>query len=388
MNYWNHYGELTQFTAKDQPSDPFTPTYAKYKGQIFPVNAVHSAWPAIYTEGEKGLHQPKMKDIYTMWTTHKKDKSKYPELALLKDNNNDSIPEVNRPEEIDAFINSVTAYMNDAGYELGKRKIVWVNNDRMYFNAKDYKTMEKETWESSPYASVYKYNHDVFPAKAGLGINGCTDCHSTSSKMLFGQVVKYPFGDDGNPVYEPQYTRLGMSAFGVWNSAIREQFIKTLQYPAFFFLLLVVALSVLVAINHNGKHFNVTASELTIAYIILTVVFALTYLKQDVASYILPSRWNLDKNHFYITVLALSISVFAWLKMKKERKAKSILGSIMPIGLIVTIAAGGLMMLKFDAIKPLVAVAYTLFDAGIVVLIFCSIVCLVKDQFKMPEVKA
>ena len=50
MNYWNHYGELTMFTAKDQPSDPFVPQYAKYKGQIFPVNSVHSAWPGIYTE--------------------------------------------------------------------------------------------------------------------------------------------------------------------------------------------------------------------------------------------------------------------------------------------------------------------------------------------------
>ena len=59
MNYWNHYGELTMFTAKDQPSDPFVPEFAKYKGQIFPVNAVHSAWPGIYTEGKKGLDQPK-----------------------------------------------------------------------------------------------------------------------------------------------------------------------------------------------------------------------------------------------------------------------------------------------------------------------------------------
>ena len=80
---------------------------------------------------------------------------------------------------------------------------MWVNDDRMYFNGKDYKMLEKETWESSPYASVYKYSHDVFPAKAGLGTNGCTDCHSLSSDMFYAQAVKYPFGDNGNPVMSP-----------------------------------------------------------------------------------------------------------------------------------------------------------------------------------------
>ena len=83
------------------------------------------------------------------------------------------------------------------------------------------KCLKRKTWESSPYASVYKYSHDVFPAKAGLGTNGCTDCHSFKSDMFFGQVVKYPFGDDGNPVMEPQYKKLDMSGFMVGLSAIQ-----------------------------------------------------------------------------------------------------------------------------------------------------------------------
>ena len=174
MNYWNHYGELTMFTAKDQPSDPFVPEYAKYKGLIFPVNAVHSAWPGIYTEGKPGLNQPKQKDIYGMWMTHKKDKSKYPELSksliIILTRFLKSVVQ----KEIDAFIDSVTTCLNDLGYDLTGKKVVWVNNDRMYLNGNDYKMLEKDYWELSPYASVYKYSHDVFPAKAGLGINGCT----------------------------------------------------------------------------------------------------------------------------------------------------------------------------------------------------------------------
>jgi hypothetical protein len=137
MNYWNHYGELTMFTAKDQPADPFIPENAKYKEQIFPVMAVHSAWPGIFTEGVKGLDQPKMRDIYSMWTIHRKDNSKYPELSKIADNNSDTIPDVNTAEEIDAFIKSVTAFMNDQGYDLSGKKVVWVNNDRMYLSGTD-----------------------------------------------------------------------------------------------------------------------------------------------------------------------------------------------------------------------------------------------------------
>ena len=42
--------------------------------------------------------------------------------------------------------------------------------------------------------------------------------------MFYGQIVKYPFGDDGNPVTEPQYKRLNMSGFMVGLSAFREQY--------------------------------------------------------------------------------------------------------------------------------------------------------------------
>ena len=72
-----------------------------------------------------------------MWTTHRKDKTKYPELDKIKDNNSDTLPEVNSPEEIDAFNNfsdSISDMMQDTIY--GSRKIVWVNDDRMYLNEK------------------------------------------------------------------------------------------------------------------------------------------------------------------------------------------------------------------------------------------------------------
>jgi len=389
MNYWNHYGELAMFTAKDQPSDPFVPQYAKYKGQIFPVNGVNSAWPGIYTEGKTGLNQPKQKDIYNMWIAHRKDKSIYPELSKIIDNNSDTIPEVNTPEEIDAFINSVTTCLTNLGYDLSEKKVVWVNNDRMYLNSTDYKMLEKETWESSPYASVYKYSHDVFPAKAGLGTNGCTDCHSFKSDFFYGRVVKYPFGDDDKPIMETQYKRLNMSGFMVGLSASREQIVKSFEYPAIIFLLLTVLLSIVLFVNRAQNYFLVNSKLLLIVYGLLIAGLALVYLKPDVNSYVLPSRLTFDTNHFIITILGLFAGAFTWIRMKKEDPSGSLLSKLQALFLILSVVSGLLMMIKFDLIYQIVRVAYTIFDLSVVLSVLISIIYLINDQFNIlkPETR-
>ncbi len=383
MNYWNHYGELTMFTAKDQPSDPFIPEFAKYKGQIFPVNAVHSAWPGIYTEGKTGLGQPKQRDVYNMWIAHRKDNSKYPELAKIRDDNSDTIPEVNTAEEIDAFINSVTAYMKDQGYDFAGRKVVWVNNDRMYLSGTEYQMLEKEYWESSPYASVYKYSHDVFPAKAGLGTNGCIDCHAYGSDMFFRQVVKYPFGDDGNPVLEPQYKKLGMSGFMMGMSAFREQIVKSFAYPAILFLLLTLLISVVCTWNRKEEFFPVKADYLYILYGVLAAGVVLVFLKSDVNSYVLPDRLTLDANHFIITVFALIAGAYTLLRMKKENLSGSLLCKLQVFSLILAVVSGILMMIKFDLIYQIVRVAYTVFDISVVMSVLISIIYFINDQFRI-----
>ncbi|NSW95747.1 MAG: hypothetical protein HPY62_13650, partial [Bacteroidales bacterium] len=380
MNYWNHYGELTMFTAKDQPSDPFIPEYAKYKGQIFPVNAVHSAWPGIYTEGEKGLDQPKQRDIYNMWIAHNKDKSKYPELGKIKDHNSDSIPEVNTAGEIDAFINSVTAYLSDQGYSLTGKKIVWVNNDKMYLNGNDYKILEKEYWESSPYASVYKYSHDVYPAKAGLGINGCTDCHSFNSDMFFRQVVKYPFGEDGQPVMQPQYKKLGMSSTGLWLSAFREQIIKSIEYPALFLLLLIILLSIACSVNRKQEFISIHQGILLLVYGIIIAGLVLVYLKPDVRNYVLPDRLTLDANHFILTVIALLVGAYTWLRDKKENQHGSVTGRLQALSIILAVISGILMMIKFNLIYQVVRVAYTIFDLAVVTSLILSVIWFINQQ--------
>ncbi len=381
MNYWNHYGELTQFTAKDQPSDPFVPQYAWYKGQIFPVNAVHSAWPGIYTEGKKGLHQPKMKDIYAMWTTHRKDKSKYPELAIIKDNNADSIPEVNSAEEIDAFISSVTAYMSDAGYMLGERKIVWVNNDRMYFSGKDYKILDKETFESSPYASVYKYSHDVAPARAALGRTGCTDCHSFNSSFFFASSLKYPFDENGNAVTEPQYKRLNISGFMAYTGAGRESIIKPLFYFALaaflIFLLMNLLLAGLIRNRIISKKQQNLISWLISLGILGTGIFG--YFAGDLGRYMFPTRMFLDGNHFMISAAVFLAGLWFYLKYEFVQR-RFIRFTTLSVSLLIAVASGILMLVKLDFIQSISQLAYTLYDLSLIAIVVMCIYYLEKLQ--------
>ncbi|MBA7518785.1 hypothetical protein ES705_10858 [subsurface metagenome] len=209
MKYWNHYGDLEMMGYDDKPTDIFKPTLALYKGKIYPVNRVHTAWPAIKIEGQAGLMQPKMGDIYKMWTNHMADTSIYPELSKITDNNGDGVIEVNRPEEIDALIESITQMLEETKYPMEGKKVVWVINDRVFTSGTEYHQIEKESWEASPYGNIHTYNHDIYPAKAAIGSNGCSDCHSSNSSFFFSPVVQYPFDEKANPVYISQSEIMG-----------------------------------------------------------------------------------------------------------------------------------------------------------------------------------
>jgi formate dehydrogenase gamma subunit len=242
LKYWNFFGELDRFTVHDQPTDPYRPILVRYKGKIFPVNRAHSAWPGLIEEGKPGLNQVFMKDVFLMWQKHRQDPSLYPELAKIRDDNGDGVPEVNRPEEIDAFIKSVKAYLTDTGFDLAGKTVVWVMDDRAYTSGAAWQPLPKYDFEASPYASVYKYSHDVAPAKAALGAKGCTDCHSSGAPSFNAAIVKYPFGDDGQAVYIPQFQLLGSGRLGVWLSAWRESWLKPLSKWLFGFVLLLALL--------------------------------------------------------------------------------------------------------------------------------------------------
>lgn len=370
MNYWNHYGELNMFTAKDEPTDPSRPIVARYKGKIFPVNPVHSAWPAILTEGKPGLGQPTMKEVYAMWTAHNADSTVYPLLSSIKDDNGDGIPEVNRPAEIDAIITSVEQALSKTGNDLAGRRIVWVNNDRVYSDGSHFTTVPKEEFESSPYASVYKYSHDVAPAGAALGVKGCSDCHSFGSPFFRAEIVKYPFGEDGNPITELQYTRLGLSALAVTAGAVREQVLKPILYAGLGLLGIGVLVGLVAALLVNAFRLwnlnNAFRSTFVFLYAAAILTAGLIFIRPDLSSMILPDRLWLDSHHFVISMLVLLLGVYALVRIKTASPAgtpNSLSMKLIGTFLSLSIVTGALMLLNVDALS---VITYNLFDLGIV----------------------
>jgi len=333
MNFYNHYGNIEMMGYDDKPTDPFNPIYIRYKGKIYPVNRVHSAWPGIEVDGKQGLMQPKMSDIYKMWTDHFADNTKYPELSKIKDDNGDKIVEVNSAEEIDALIAAVTSMLIKTNYPMENKRVVWVINDKVYTSGSEFYLIPKEQWEASPYANVHKYSHDVYPAKSALGVNGCTDCHSSSSDFFTKQVLVYPFDYDAQPVYTTQNEILQISNASVNLGNFRESILKpsapwiVLSFVSFLLFHFVIC----------GRRKDETISKddvlicrfkllermphyfLMLSFIILGITGFLFLLgKSDPTS-----QWARDLHSWFgwLFVINMILMVFLWfreMKLKKE----------------------------------------------------------------------
>jgi len=314
-----------------------------------------------------------MGDIYQMWTMHRNDKAVYPELSKITDNNGDSIPEVNSAVEIDAFIQSVTAHMKFKGYDLSGKQIVWVNNDRMYLNGSDFKMLDKETYEASPYASVHKFSHDVSPARAALGTNGCTDCHSFNSSFFFAQTLKYPFDENGKPVTEPQYKRLDISAFIAYTGAFRESIVKPVFYFGIAALIILILVNILIS-NLVRQKIITDKQQNRFSWLVSIGILGagiFGYFAGDLGNYMFPTRSFLDSNHFMLSLIVLLVGIWFYLKyqfMPDRKFSISLFSSL----ILITILSGIFMLLKLEFIETISHLAYTVFDLSLIgILIIC-----------------
>ncbi|RLD50428.1 MAG: hypothetical protein DRI97_17055 [Bacteroidetes bacterium] len=384
MNYWNHYGDLEMMGYDDKPTFSFKPELVKYKNMIYPANRVHTAWPAIQTNGEPGLMQPRMGDIYKMWIAHFKNPASYAALSRIVDDNNDQVIEVNSPEEIDALIASVTEKLMEINYPLEGKHVVWVMNNRVYQSGNEYTELPMEPWEASPYGNVHTYNHDIFPAKSALGKNGCTDCHSYNADFFMAPVVKYPFDGNGVTVTAPQYASLGISAVQAKTGIIRESYLK----PVLYILLLLSLVFILIAVI---RHFltDLLPSSWLNALCLLSlagVVFMLAWILPDeqLSSYMLPARSWLDANHFGMGVLILLGTLATLLVSIRHSpgEGRSIMGKpytlklFLLIILVLTGVSGLLMLVGGNWIF------YTLFDLELILAIASSIMMLAPFYFQ------
>jgi thiosulfate reductase cytochrome b subunit len=210
MKPWNYYGFALGYPEGLQPLTQYRPVLGFHKGKIYPLNRVYTRWVGIKTDGKPGIGMPHMKDVFLMWKTHMDAPAKnYPLLSEIKDDNKDGFVEVNRPEEVLALLASVTRMLEKKGESLHGRQVVFVAGDRYTTDGKTWTNIPKKPYEYSPYGSVFKYSHDICPAKNALGAKGCADCHSDKSDFFFAKVMKQPFDGKGKPTYEPQYRLMG-----------------------------------------------------------------------------------------------------------------------------------------------------------------------------------
>jgi len=402
-DYRNHYGPLVMMGFDDKPTQRFRPKLVRYKGKIYPANRIHSAWPGIEVEGAAALMQPKMGDIYKMWTAHQSDATKYPELAQITDDDGDAVPEVNRPEEIDALIQSVDQMLAAINYPMEGKRVVWVMDDRVHSSGTESRTFDMHPWETSPYANVHTYNHDVLPANAALGTGGCTDCHHPEAEFFFACTLKHRFDENAQPVTEPQYQALGLSLPAVNVSVWREAYLK----PVLYALIVVLALGMVWLVGDlalrwvfEPRRVPQLLRALPVIAVLIAAAGALALAWEQpaaaccptTAEFMFPSRFVLDSNHFPMAVAVLVVGVVALLWEAKNHgpagdSNRTWLGSLTAMGLtdalVVALVAGALIFLTFPGFEAVTRYAYTVFDVAVVFLLLGAIVSVLRQACRL-----
>lgn len=399
----NHYGYLTMMGYDDKPTERFRPALVRYKGKIYPANRVHSAWPAIEVEGQQGLMQPRASDVLKMWTAHREDRSKYPTLAQIADDDGDGVIEVNRPEEIDALIEAVSQMLADTNYPMAGKRVVWVMDDRVYASGTEFRTLNMQPWEASPYGNVHTYNHDVLPASAALGINGCTDCHHPRAEFFFASSLRYRFDEDAQPVAEPQYRTLGLSLLTVTLGVWREAYLKPLIYALSVVLVLsLILLAGDVALRWTFAPHRVPAAVRFIpALVVLAGVIGALMLVGErpataccpsTAEFMLTSRFVLDSNHFAIAVAVLIVGVIAMLWETKryvpdDGLHRTWLGTLtgieLAVALLLALVSGALIFLKIPALASATRYAFTVFDVAVALILLGTIASVLRQACRL-----
>lgn len=383
MSFWNHYGELELFTGADEPTNLSRPTLIRYKGKIYPVNRVHSAWVGLEETGKSGLSQIFMPDYFKMWKEYLADPTKnLPSLATITDDNKDGHLEINRPEEIDAVLAGCTDYLTKTGFPLEGKRLVWVTGTKAYYSSKETRDLDCEPFEATAYASVYKFSHDVAPSRAALGSGGCVDCHSSSSPFFMGKVLDAPFSTtDGTPEWIPNYSILGISSFWTTVGALREEWLKPVVYLLFAVLAFLVLLVLLREASFRSGLLStrVTRSLYRIAYLICLAGVAYLAFSPELVDYMLIRRFTLDANHFWIGALILFAATIAALLSSTSQSSQQARGFLLPRMTLLIVGITALLGISMIFSSPewlggLSRFIYTGFDLGLAIVLAMSVV--------------
>lgn len=125
----------------------------------------------------------------------------------LNDDERQKIDKLAQSEGVKAFHEKIQAGLAKLSESLDGADVVYVAGDNLYELNDESQLEIVENPGPEPYA--WPLAHDVRPARWSLGANGCTDCHSTESAFLIGNVTTgapVPSGD-----LSPPRTRMAMS---------------------------------------------------------------------------------------------------------------------------------------------------------------------------------
>ena len=379
--FWNHYGELELFTGKDEPTNVTRPTLIRYKSKIYPANRVHSAWVGFEEQGKPGINQLFMKDFFQMWSQHRAaPESKYPELARITDDNHDGVVEVNRPEEIDALLRATQAHLGATGFPMEGRRLVWVSDSRAYYSSTEHRELPHEEHEATAYASVYKFSHDVAPARAALGAGGCTDCHRSGAPFFQGAVLREVFAGNGAEArWAPNHEILGISSLWVRLGSFREAWLK----PGVVGL---GALLVLLLGGHGAgwlaaERFRLDPRRARLVAIAFTaagwLALALLAMSSEWLAYVTVRRFTLDANHAWVALLAFALAAGSALPDPSDlgswEKAQRVLAQVVWGGLGLAALSGALMVVKLAALSSLTRLGYTGLELGLAIALVAAI---------------
>ncbi len=390
MKPWNLYGEASTFTVEKQPLFLFDPLRAWYKSKIFPMNMIDSIWIAIIDQDGRITGQPYMKDLYAMWTSHlKSPEEKWPELAVISDDNHDGAPEVNRPEEVLALRKAVRGFLEAAGEPMSGRKVALVSGPRYTLDGRTWHELQfkPEPWQYTPYSSVFKLSHDIMPADSALGAGGCTDCHSISSRLWNRKVMSLPF--DG-PGAETRWTTnaaiLGLSPLGVNMGAIRHEILE----PILFYGMLTVFTLLITILLARGLEFAPDCGNALAGDPAMRLMLAILGVAALGPGIILTGEKILSSDAvgilgtFHKAVGLILVASAVWV-IVMEKVKKGLLFYLGCAGILFMAATGG--SLLFSADMNLRQIVFTLHDMGALALCFMAAAAILVKIFKLRKIK-
>ncbi len=215
------------------------------------------------------------------------------------------------------------------------------------------------------YASVYKFSHDIAPAKAALGAGGCTDCHHSGSPFFEGKVLKEMFSaKDGKPVWMANYEILGISNFWIKSGSFREALLKPFLYILTGLLIILTLAAILLQLAVKNGFLSPQNAKL-LAWVVLAgviVFFLIASLSPGLLEYMTLSRFSLDANHFWIAVIIFLISIAVMLSRKVDEKTSGTEIAMRKLGWFFIIAGalfGMLILLKIGGLSIVTRLAYT-----------------------------